>query len=61
MTTQTPNQPQTNETNVIKVVLIVVGSVIAGLFLLMTLSIVAVTMLGRNADAKLDRVASQIR
>jgi hypothetical protein len=61
--TQTPqpqnvNQPQNNT---VKIVLIVVGSVIATLVLLMTLSIVAVTLLGRNASHKLTSVASEIQ
>lgn len=59
MNTQTPNQPQTN--NTAKIILIVVGSVIATIVLLMTLSIVAVTMLGRNATTKLSAVASEIQ
>jgi hypothetical protein len=61
--TQTPqvqnaNQPQNNT---LKIVLIVVGSVIATIFVLMTLSIVAVTMLGNNSKSKLTSVASEIQ
>jgi hypothetical protein len=60
--TQTPQaqnaQPQNNT---LKIVLIVVGSVIATILVLMTLSIVAVTMLGNNSKSKLTSVASEIQ
>jgi hypothetical protein len=64
MHTQTPQQPQnTNQpqNNTLKIILIVVGSMIATVFLLMVVSIVAVTMLGRNASHKLTSVASEIQ
>lgn len=63
MNTQTP-QPQNanqNQSNTAKIILIVVGSVIATIVLLATLSVVAVTMLGHNAKTKLENVGSEIQ